>query len=226
MSLELMVFLAGIGLLLHTPWELAQTKALSTCADKPWRIRLGNCSVGIVSDVLYTLGLYYLIGWWLVDYSWLNEAGTCHYGFILLISFIGAYFTELVAQRFNWWHFNRKVPHFPKRLGGCGRDPGAAIATSGFTNVFSNTNYPFLTNKTSNSNTQTKPMEKLTFNIPDLHCEGCANRSTNILEKLDGVQQADVTFDDKSAAVEYNPDEASFEEMKEALAKANYTAKK
>lgn len=69
-------------------------------------------------------------------------------------------------------------------------------------------------------------MEKLIFNIPDLHCEGCADRSTNILERLDGVKDAEVTFDDKSAEVEFNPDEASFEDMKEALAKANYTAEK
>lgn len=42
-------------------------------------------------------------------------------------------------------------------------------------------------------------METLKFNIPDLHCDGCANRSANILEKLKGVQTARVTFDDKSA---------------------------
>jgi copper chaperone CopZ len=69
-------------------------------------------------------------------------------------------------------------------------------------------------------------MEKLTFNIPDLHCEGCAERSTNILERLDGVHNAEVTFDDKSAKVEYNPDKTSFEDMKQTLAKADYTAEK
>ncbi len=69
-------------------------------------------------------------------------------------------------------------------------------------------------------------MEKLTFNIPDLHCEGCADRSSNILERIDGVQKAKVTFDDKSAEIEFDPDEASFEDMKEALAKADYTAEK
>lgn len=117
MMIKLTLFLAAVSLLLHTPWELAQTKALSTCAGKPWPIRLRNCSIGIVSDVLYTIGLYYLIGWWLSDYQWLSEAGILHYGFVLLISFIGAYLTELTAQRLDWWHFNRKVPHFPKSLG-------------------------------------------------------------------------------------------------------------
>lgn len=69
-------------------------------------------------------------------------------------------------------------------------------------------------------------MEKLTFNIPDLHCQGCADRSTNILERLEGVQKAEVTYDDKTAAVEFDPDETSFEEIKEALGKADYTAEK
>lgn len=117
MTLQLILFLVVVSLLLHTPWELLQTRALSTCAGKPWRIRLGNCSIGIVSDVLYTLGLYYLIGWWMTDDTWLSTAGLLHYGFVLIISLIGAYITELIAQRLDWWHFNRKVPHFPKAMG-------------------------------------------------------------------------------------------------------------
>jgi copper chaperone CopZ len=69
-------------------------------------------------------------------------------------------------------------------------------------------------------------MEKLTFNIPDLHCEGCADRSINILERLDGVKNANVTFEDKSAEVEFDSNKTSFDEMKQALKKANYTAEK
>lgn len=123
MTFHLILFLVVVSLLLHTPWELAQTKALNTCAGKPWRIRLGNCSIGIVSDVLYTVVLYYLIGWWGSHDLWLDKAGMLHYGFVLLISFIGAYLTELVAQRLNWWHFTRKVPHFPKSLGNVALTP-------------------------------------------------------------------------------------------------------
>jgi len=69
-------------------------------------------------------------------------------------------------------------------------------------------------------------METLEFNIPDLHCEGCADRSANILERLEGVHKADVTFEDKTAEVNFDPDNVSFDKMKEALDKANYTAKK
>ncbi|WP_138429189.1 heavy-metal-associated domain-containing protein [Fodinibius saliphilus] len=69
-------------------------------------------------------------------------------------------------------------------------------------------------------------MEELTFEIPDLHCEGCANRSAEILEKLEGVEQATVSIDNKSAKVFYNSDQTSFDTFKEALAKADYTAEK
>jgi len=44
-------------------------------------------------------------------------------------------------------------------------------------------------------------METIKFNIPDLHCEGCADRSVNILERIEGVQKADVTFEAKSVNV-------------------------
>lgn len=69
-------------------------------------------------------------------------------------------------------------------------------------------------------------MEKLRFKIPNLHCKGCADRSANILEQQEGVKQADVTFDDKSAEVEFDSGQISFEQMKEALAKADYAAEK
>lgn len=69
-------------------------------------------------------------------------------------------------------------------------------------------------------------MKNIRFKIPDLHCKGCADRSRNILERLKGVEKAEVSYDDKSAKVEYNPDETLFEEMKKALSKANYTAEK
>lgn len=69
-------------------------------------------------------------------------------------------------------------------------------------------------------------MKNITFNIPDLHCEGCADRSTNILERLEGVHKANVTFEDKTAKVEFDSDKASFEDIKVPLTKAGYTAEK
>ena len=60
-------------------------------------------------------------------------------------------------------------------------------------------------------------MKNLKFKIPDLHCEGCADRSTNILERLESVYKADVTFEDKTAEVKSDPDKGSFEEIKNGL---------
>jgi len=69
-------------------------------------------------------------------------------------------------------------------------------------------------------------MKSIQFQIPDLHCESCAERSTNILQRLEGVQNASVTFENKSAEVVFDSDKVSYNDIKEALAKANYTAKK
>lgn len=117
MSSSFYLFLGGISLLLHSAWELLQAEALTTCAGKPWWIKLRNCSIGIVSDIIYTLGLYIVISWWLEDDGWLGQAELSHYLFVLVFSFAVAYATELTAQKRNWWHFNEKVPHFPDAWG-------------------------------------------------------------------------------------------------------------
>ena len=112
MSSSFYLFLGGVSLVLHSIWELLQAEALTTCAGKSCWIKLRNCSVGIVSDVIYTFALYFVIGWLLGNYNWLAQAGISHYLFAFAFSFAGAYATELTAQKLNWWHFNRKVPHF------------------------------------------------------------------------------------------------------------------
>jgi len=65
MSSSFYLFLGGVSLVLHSIWELLQAEALTTCAGKSCWIKLRNCSVGIVSDVIYTFALYFVIGWWL-----------------------------------------------------------------------------------------------------------------------------------------------------------------
>lgn len=69
-------------------------------------------------------------------------------------------------------------------------------------------------------------MNSIPLKIPDLHCEGCAERAENILNRLDGVQNASVTFEDKSAEVLFDKNKVAFNDMKKALAKANYSAEK
>ena len=53
-------------------------------------------------------------------------------------------------------------------------------------------------------------------------CTACANRYEKRLNKLDGVNGATVNFALESAPVDYNPDEVSVNEMKDAITKLGY----
>lgn len=63
----------------------------------------------------------------------------------------------------------------------------------------------------------------LQFRVPDMHCEGCTARVTRVLERLDGVRSADVSFEDKTARVKMDDTAAEFDDLKAAVEKAGYT---
>ena len=46
------------------------------------------------------------------------------------------------------------------------------------------------------------PTRETTLSVPDMRCEGCTERVTNVLKRLKGVRSADVSFEDKTATVE------------------------
>lgn len=62
-----------------------------------------------------------------------------------------------------------------------------------------------------------------TLHIPDMHCDGCAARITNVLERLEGVRAADVSFETKTAQIEYDDEAAHHGDLTEAVEKAGYT---
>jgi P-type Cu+ transporter len=64
--------------------------------------------------------------------------------------------------------------------------------------------------------------EKAEFDISGMTCAACANRIEKRLNKLEGVQNATVNFALESAQAEYNPDEVSVQDMKEAIKKLGY----
>ncbi|ALC81936.1 MULTISPECIES: heavy metal translocating P-type ATPase [Bacillus] len=64
--------------------------------------------------------------------------------------------------------------------------------------------------------------EKVEFDISGMTCAACANKIEKRLNKLNGVQTATVNFALESALVEYNPDEVSAADMKEAIKKLGY----
>ena len=67
-------------------------------------------------------------------------------------------------------------------------------------------------------------MKKISLKIEGMHCEGCSNRLTRVLENLDGVISANVSLENKKADIEYNEDILSIEEIKEAISDAGFEA--
>ncbi len=67
-------------------------------------------------------------------------------------------------------------------------------------------------------------MKKISLKIEGMHCEGCSNRLTRVLENLDGVNSANVSLENKKADIEYNEDTLNIEEIKEAISDAGFEA--
>ncbi|MFB6272966.1 MAG: heavy-metal-associated domain-containing protein [Salinibacter sp.] len=67
------------------------------------------------------------------------------------------------------------------------------------------------------------PATDVQFRVPDMHCEGCANRITNVLERLEGVRSTEVSLEDKTAEVEVEDGAVDPEDLKVAVEKAGYT---
>ena len=67
-------------------------------------------------------------------------------------------------------------------------------------------------------------MKKISLKIEGMHCEGCSNRLTRVLENLDGVTSANVSLENKKADIEYNEDTLNIEEIKEAISDAGFEA--
>jgi Cu+-exporting ATPase len=67
------------------------------------------------------------------------------------------------------------------------------------------------------------PTQETTLRVPDMECDGCTERVTNVLERLGGVRSARVTLGDKTARVEHDPDAIAPGELQAAVEKAGYT---
>jgi P-type Cu+ transporter len=64
--------------------------------------------------------------------------------------------------------------------------------------------------------------EKVEFDITGMTCAACANKIEKRLNKFDGVEKATVNFALETVLVEYNPEQVSVSEMKEAIKKLGY----
>ena len=62
------------------------------------------------------------------------------------------------------------------------------------------------------------------LHITGMHCEGCTNRVTRVLNNIKGVRSAEVSLDKEQAVVQFDQDQTDFSQMKEAIEKAGYEA--
>jgi copper chaperone CopZ len=66
------------------------------------------------------------------------------------------------------------------------------------------------------------PTRETTLSVPDMRCEGCTERVTNVLERLKGVRSADVSLENKTATVELEDGAVTFDDLKAAVENAGY----
>lgn len=64
------------------------------------------------------------------------------------------------------------------------------------------------------------------LSVEGMHCEGCKQRVANVLERLEGVQSAEVELERGEARVEHTSTSPTFDQMKAAVEKAGYTVRR
>lgn len=65
-------------------------------------------------------------------------------------------------------------------------------------------------------------MKSLNLKITGMHCTGCSKRLEKVLNNLDGVQNAKVSFEEGKAEIEYEENKIGFDEIKEAIEDADF----
>lgn len=77
----------------------------------------------------------------------------------------------------------------------------------------------------SASEGEKKEIKKVEFDVEGMHCGGCAGRGEKALKAAPGVKTAKVTFETKSAVVEYVEGETTVLALIKVLKDAGLTAK-
>lgn len=65
-------------------------------------------------------------------------------------------------------------------------------------------------------------MKRVKLYLEDLSCPDCAKKIEKILNKTDGVENADVHFTTGKANVEYDPDSINVDGLKDAVSTTGY----
>jgi copper chaperone len=68
-------------------------------------------------------------------------------------------------------------------------------------------------------------MEHLLIGIAGMHCQGCVKNVTGVLRALPGVSGVEVSLENASAGVDYDPRLASPAQLKDAIEGAGFEVK-
>jgi len=68
------------------------------------------------------------------------------------------------------------------------------------------------------------PLAEVEFLVPDMHCEGCAEKISTALTALPGVRAVKPKVAQKHVAVRYEPAKVQEQHLKDAVGKAGFTA--
>ena len=65
-------------------------------------------------------------------------------------------------------------------------------------------------------------MKKVEIKVEGMHCEGCSNRLSRVLNNVDGVKEANVSLENKLASIEYDENITKIEDLEESIKEAGF----
>jgi len=66
-------------------------------------------------------------------------------------------------------------------------------------------------------------MRTLTLTIGGMHCDGCAERLSGVLDREHGVREAKVSYGTRSAEITFNETATSVDRLRQAIARAGFS---
>lgn len=67
-------------------------------------------------------------------------------------------------------------------------------------------------------------LKKEQITVTGMHCSGCSERVSKVLNELQGVRSADVSLEDEQATIQFDQDQTGIDKMMAAIEKAGYQA--
>ena len=85
---------------------------------------------------------------------------------------------------------------------------------------------PALSNAQEKTEGKSSDIDSTFIEVKTVRCQMCVNAITNALQKVDGVESADVDLETQIAKVTYHPANVSLAMMEKAIASVGYDANK